>query len=265
MKKVFISADIEGCAGVISWQETELGSGEHSLAAQQMTQEVLAVCDVLIAQGVKEIVVKDAHDSGKNIFYDQLPEGVKIVRGWLGTPYSMVQGLDETFDAAIFIGYHGAASMLGNPLSHTMNLATQKIVVNDMVCSEYLLHAYAAEKFGVPVIMISGDQMICEWAESFNPNITTAPVKEGHGSGAISLNTRDSIKLIKEKTRLALQNNESCHIKIPEVFNVNITYRRHMDALKASYYPGVRRIDAYKVNFKAQSVDELMTTKMFIL
>lgn len=181
--KIFISADMEGCAGVVSWPETELNSPEHERAAREMTLEVKTVCETLFENGVSEVTVKDAHASGKNILYDELPKGVKIVRSWTGGPLSMVQGLDETYDGVIFIGYHSAASMDGSPLSHTMNPDIGKITLNGMVCSEYLLHTYASADLGVPVIMLSGDRMICEWAEWFNSSISIAPLKEGIGGG----------------------------------------------------------------------------------
>lgn len=263
--KVFISADIEGCAGVTSWKETILGEAEYLKAAEQMTLEVKTVCETLLENGADEIVVKDAHDSGKNILFDMLPRGVKIIREWLGSPYSMVQGLDETFDAVIFIGYHSAASMTGNPLSHTMNTSINKMMLNDMICSEYLLHTYAAAKFGVPVIMISGDKMICDWAESFHEYIVTAPMKEGFGDGVISLNRADSLDLLKEKTKQAIENIDKCHVALPDSFDVSISFNTHMRALRASYYPGVKRIDSYKISYITDSIEDMLITKMFII
>ncbi|HBH11774.1 MAG: hypothetical protein XD91_0853 [Clostridiales bacterium 38_11] len=263
--KIFISADIEGCAGVTSWKETILGEIEHFKAAEQMTLEVKVVCETLLENGVEEIVVKDAHDTGKNIFYDMLPKGVKIIREWLGSPYSMVQGLDKTFDAAIFIGYHSAASMTGNPLSHTMHTMVNKMILNDMICSEYLLHTYASACFGVPVIMISGDKMICDWAESFNKGIITAPMKEGFGEGVISLNRADALDLLKEKTIQAIGNMDGCHVELPDSFDVSISYNTHMSALRASYYPGVKRIDSYKVSYTTDNLEDMLITRMFII
>jgi D-amino peptidase len=263
--KVFISADMEGCAGVTSWNETELGNSEHLAASEQLTLEVKVVCETLLKQGAKEIVVKDAHDSGRNIFHDQLPKGVKIIRQWLNSPYEMVQGLDESFDAAIFVGYHSGASMTGNPLSHTMSMKNNRIIINDMIGSEYLIHAFAAADFNVPVILLTGDKMICEWAESFNPAITTAAVKEGIGGGIISLNRQDALELIAQKTVKSLNQIKASHLKIPDTFKVSIVYKSHIDAMKAAYYPGVTQIDTHKVSYSVNSIKDMLTTNMFIL
>jgi D-amino peptidase len=263
--KIYISVDLEGCAGITSWSETNIGDIEYRNAQEEMTLEVVAACEGLIESGVEEIVIKDAHDSGRNILYDMLPDGVKIIRDWSGSPYSMVEGINESYDGAIFLGYHSAASMTGNPLSHTMNTKASKFILNDMVCSEYLLHTYAAAHFDVPVIMISGDNMICNWAKSFNPNITIAPIKEGVGNSIISLNRKDTLKLINRKAKESINKIQECKIELPSFFKANISYKSHVDAFKASYYPGVKRVDSYNVSYDAESIKDLLVTRMFIL
>lgn len=263
--KIFISADLEGCAGIVSWPETELNNLEHERAAREMTLEVKTVCETLFENGVSEITVKDAHDSGKNIFYDELPKGVKIVRSWTGSPYSMVEGLDETYDGAIFIGYHSAASMDGSPLSHTMNTELGKVTLNDMICSEYLLHVYAAADFGVPVIMLSGDLMICKWAEKFNSSISIAPLKEGVGGGVISLSQADALDLIRSKTIEALKNIDNCKVDIPDKFDVSVEYKKHEDAYRASFYPDVEKISSREIRFTRDNIRDMLTTSMFIM
>ena len=120
--KIFISADIEGVATTTLWPETEKGSEDYRLHAQQMTMEVIAACEAASEAGASEIVVRDAHEDGNNLDIWKLPENVTLIRGWSGHPYSMVYGIDPSFDAAIFIGYHSAASSEGNPLSHTESL-----------------------------------------------------------------------------------------------------------------------------------------------
>jgi len=262
--KIFISADLEGCAGVTSWEETDSKHKEYEKAALEMTEEVNALCESLFEEGVDEIVVKDAHDSGKNIYYNMLPNKVKIFRSWSGGPDSMVDGLDSSFDGAIFIGYHAAASQNGNPLSHTMITDLSKITINDRLCSEYLLHTYAAASYGVPVIMISGDKMICESAKDFNQNITTAPLKEGIGSGSLSLNSKDAQKLIKEKAKEALKEMEKSKIEIPDEFSMKIKFKDHGMAYKAGFYPGVQVIDECTVEYKSRTIKDMLIARMFI-
>ena len=113
--KIFISSDMEGTAGIVHWDETEKGKDGYSHFSAQMSREVAAACEGANAAGAKEILIKDAHDSARNINPELLPENVRIFREWGRHPYSMMAGLDETFDGVFFTGYHSAAGMNTNP------------------------------------------------------------------------------------------------------------------------------------------------------
>ena len=154
MKKLFISADIEGTAGIVNWNETERSvPHDYDYFANQMTREVAAACEGAHDAGVEEIVVKDAHDSARNLNPAKLPEYTRVYRGWARHPYSMMFGLDETFDGVVFTGYHSAAQMPGNPLSHTMNTQNNFVKVNGMLAPELMLNSLIASSLGVPVYL----------------------------------------------------------------------------------------------------------------
>ena len=163
--KVFISADMEGTCGIVSWPETERNTPfDYSPAQKQMTREVAAACKGALAAGAEEVLVKDAHDSARNIDPMGLPRGIRMNRAWSGDLLSMMSGLNkEKFDAVFFTGYHAWASCPGNSLSHTMNGRNNKVILNGTLCSEFLMNAYTAGYFGVPVALITGDaaNMVC--------------------------------------------------------------------------------------------------------
>jgi D-amino peptidase len=171
--KIFISADIEGTAGITVWTECEKGKPDYEEFRKQMTAEVVAACEGAIEGGAKEIIIKDAHDTARNIIASKLPESVKLIREWSGHPFGMVQGLDESFDAAIFTGYHSRAGSDTNPLAHTLTGSSMYIKINDRFVSEFLISSYSAAYVGVPVVMITGDKGICEEAKEVNPGILT--------------------------------------------------------------------------------------------
>ena len=125
--KVFISADIEGTCGITDWAETERCTmDDYKPFQKQMTREVKAACKGALDAGVGEIFLKDAHDSARNIDAAELPECIRILRGWTGDPLSMMSGLDrDDYGAVLFTGYHAWASCPGNPLSHTNNLKNE--------------------------------------------------------------------------------------------------------------------------------------------
>ena len=156
--KVYISADMEGITGVTHWDEVEHEKpSAYNQFQERMTEEVLAACNGAIDVGAKEIWVKDAHYSGRNILAEKLPANVRLIRGWSGHPYSMVQELDESFDALLMVGYHSMAGYGGNPLAHTMSSAKiDSIYINDQQASEFLLHGNIAAKLGVPLAFVSG-------------------------------------------------------------------------------------------------------------
>ena len=144
--KVFLSADMEGTCGIVSWPETERSAPfDYSPMQKQMSREVAAACRGALSAGAEEVLVKDAHDSARNIDPTMLPRGIRMNRSWSGDLLSMMSGLDqEKFDAVFFTGYHAWASCPGNSLSHTMNGRNNLVRLNGVLCSEFLINTYTA-------------------------------------------------------------------------------------------------------------------------
>ena len=111
--KVFISADMEGSAGITCWPETERDKPDYPEFQELMTAEVVAACEGALQAGATEIVIKDAHHTGRNLLVDRLPPQVRIIRDWAGHPHSMMFGIDGDCAAAIYTGYHDAAGTEG--------------------------------------------------------------------------------------------------------------------------------------------------------
>ena len=138
--------------------------GRMILPQVQMTREVAAACEAIIEAG-HEVVVRDGHETARNIIHDMLPYGVKLMRGWACHPGSMMAGISDKYAGALYIGYHSPAGSDESPLAHTMNVhKLMKLEINGRLASEFTLNSlYAAEK-GVPSIFISGDAGICRRA-----------------------------------------------------------------------------------------------------
>ena len=187
--KVFLSADMEGTCGVVSWPETERATPlDYAPIQKQMTREVDAACKGALDAGAAGIFIKDAHDSARNLDGSRLPRQARLFRGWTGDPLSMMSGLDrEKFDAVFFTGYHAWAGCPGNPLSPTMNGRNDHVTLNGQMCSEFLINAYTAGYCGVPVPFLSGDAALCGFARNLIPNIVTVAVNEGRGGGVLAM------------------------------------------------------------------------------
>ena len=270
MKKLFISADIEGTAGIVNWNETERSvPHDYDYFANQMTREVAAACEGAHDAGVEEIVVKDAHDSARNLNPAKLPEYARVYRGWARHPYSMMFGLDETFDGVVFTGYHSAAQMPGNPLSHTMNTQNNFVKVNGMLAPELMLNSLVASSLGVPVYCVCGDRGLCEWMNEINPNIATVPINEGTGAGALTLHPDVAVRRIREKAELAVADGvahpEKFAVALPNNFDVEVEFVKHNRARRASFYPGVKQLGPRTVRFSSDAYYDVLRFFMFCL
>lgn len=264
--KLLISADIEGTCGICSWDETVKSHPDYTYFAEQMTKEVNAVCETALESGkVNEILVKDAHDSARNLHPEKLPECIRILRGWEGAPGGMMAGVTQC-DAAVMTGYHSAAYTDGNPLAHTSNRQNQYVRINGKDASEFMINAYTAAYYDVPVIFLSGDRALCEAAKEICPNIVTACVSEGYGGASISVHPGKALELIKAGMEEALKKNpEEYRITLPEHFHVEIEFKEFIRAKKGSYYPGAKRSGSKSVSFDADDYYEVLRFLFFVL
>ena len=264
--KVYISADIEGTCGIVDWEDTNLHSPSALYHKEQMTKEVNAACLGANELGCEDIFIKDAHGSARSINPSILPENIRILRGWARNPHMMMAGIDEGFDASMFIGYHSAASEEGNPLSHTMNSSEYDYIkLNGELLSEFIMNAYTSIYYGIPVAFLSGDEMLCKNAKKFFPNIVTVPVSKGIGNGSISIHPHKAVKMIKEGVKEALSGDLSRHIiKLPDRFEIDIKFKNHFKAYKASFYPCVEKLDSQTIRFVTDDYFEFLRMFLFI-
>ncbi|MEK4494435.1 M55 family metallopeptidase [Ureibacillus sp. FSL W8-0352] len=262
--KVYISADLEGVAGSTTWIETEKNTPDYAPFQKQMTKEVEAAIEGAIAGGATEIILKDAHDSARNIDFSNLPENVKIIRGWTGDPMCMVAGLDESFDRAIFIGYHSKGGSHRNPLAHTL-VVNADVKINGEYASEFLINAYAAALHGVPVAFVSGDVGLTEEIKSVNENIVTLPIKEGIGGATVSISPKLAISETKRLVEEAMKvDRDSIKIELPKQFNVEIIYRDHTRAYRNSFYPGAKFKPHNTVEYETDNYFDVLRILQFL-
>src|ERR1700755_2061291 len=160
--KFYISADMEGITGVVSADQLSPASFEYQRAREWMTAEVSAAIQGAKDAGATEFVVSDSHGNGESLLIDRLPPDapVRIVRSF-PRPLGMMEGIDSSFAAVIFIGYHTSTSSLTGVRAHTMSSALlTKIALNGVAQSEAGINAVLGAHFGVPVVMITGDDQI---------------------------------------------------------------------------------------------------------
>lgn len=267
--KLYISADIEGVAGVNAVSEVDMSkTAEYAPFQKQMTDEVAAACRGGFAAGAHAIMVKDAHWTGRNIDVHALiaPEGrqLQIIRGWSGHPFAMVQGIDSSYAAAAFIGYHSAAGLGGNPLAHTLSgRSFAHMEINGELTSEFMLYGYAAATVGVPVAFLSGDAALCAHAETLVDGIVTVATLEGQGASTVSITPGESVRRIEAGVAKALKGRLPPPLAVPTDLHLRLQFFKPADAYAKSFYPGARQTADNELVFEARECMALLTFLWF--
>jgi D-amino peptidase len=175
--KVFVSVDMEGVAGIVDWAQCLAGGDDYAVGRELLIEEVNAAIEGAYAAGATEVLVNDAHSAMRNLPPDALAGRAAYLSGRF-KPLYMMQGLDGSFDAAVFLGYHAAIETPG-VLSHTYNpRAIASVRLDGTTTGEAGLNALVAQHFGVPVAVITGDQHVGPEALPFCPGIAVVQVKE---------------------------------------------------------------------------------------
>lgn len=175
----------------------------------------------------------------------------------------MVTGIDESFDALIYTGYHSAASTGGNPLSHTMTTTVQRVTLNGVVANEFLINSLTAGYYGVSVAFLSGDKALCEFAQNDITGMHTVATNEGTGNAVLSLHPEVVCDRIEAEVKAALSGDLTlCKVQMPEHFEMVVEYKNHKDAYRYHFYPNAELTSANTVTFRS---DDYMDVLKFIL
>jgi D-amino peptidase len=249
--KIFISVDMEGISGIVDNSQTSRDHKEFEKARAFMAADVNAAIDGILEVGEAEIVVSDGHGKMNNIEPDALNETAVLVRG-TPKPLSQMAGIDSSFDAAIFVGYHSMRGTLHGILSHTFSSKTiESLTINGMEAGETVMNAAIAGYYGVPLVFVSGDLAVTKEAKAIIPEIETVAVKEAISrTAAKCLHPKRARKLIKETVTGALKRRTSIQpfvFKPPIGFDVRYTNAGMADAVE--FMPSAKRIDGKTVRF----------------
>ncbi len=179
--KILIATDMEGITGVTTWDHVTPGHTEYARFRRLMTQDVNAAIRGAMEAGADEVIVADGHWNGGNIVIEELDPRARLNSG-SPSPFSMMQGIDETVDGVFFLGYHARNGTPNAILDHTWSSkCVANVWLNDILTGEYGLNAAVAGHFGVPVIMATGDQTACAQIVDLLGDVETAIVKQAAG------------------------------------------------------------------------------------
>ena len=255
--KIFISVDMEGIGGIGTAEMTRSNGKDYQLGRKLMTAEVNAVVSAIIKfNNDAQILVNDSHGDMQNLIHQELDPKVVYIQG-NKKPYGMVQGLDESYDAAIFIGYHARAGTAKGFLAHTGSGAVKGLWLNNREVGEGGLNTYFSGEMDVPIILAAGDDVFtkqfgnlvdCELVATKNA-VTAQVAKLKHGTiverELFDATTR-ALKTIKNKRPIKLKN--------PVEIKLKFSTPTHAEILQA--IPGMEWVDGYTVKYKANNMVE---------
>ena len=264
--KIYISADMEGVVGVVTNEQLGPQGFEYARFREFMTQEVNAAIEGALAGGATQIVVGDSHGNGQNLLIEKLHRDVLLVRAW-PRPLGMMQGIDETFAGAMFIGYHTGTTNLEGVRAHTLSSARLTDVrLKGVSVSEAGINAAIAGHFNVPVIMVSGDDAVVKETTALVGNIEGAVVKWATGfHSAKTMMPEASYALIREKAQRAVRRiSEFKPYKLNGPIELDVRFKNYRPSEVLSYLSIVQRTDAHSIRFVGKDIIEVSKFLQFI-
>lgn len=265
--KVYISADMEGIAGVVTADQLGPEGFEYDRFREFMTSSVLAAIEGAREAGATEFVVSDSHGNGESLLIDRFPEDVTIIRSW-PRPLGMMQGIDSTFDAVLFIGYHAATTNPAGVRAHTLSSAHYAAVkLNGVAVPEAGISAAIAGQYGVPVVMISGDNVaVSEAQQLIDRNIAGAVVKKAIGfHSAATLTPQAAEKIIRAQAKAGVERRTQMKpwvLKKP--VRLDLTFKNYRPAEVMALLPVIQRTDSHSIRFEGRDMLEVSRMLEFI-
>ena len=258
--KIYISVDMEGISGVVHGDQVSAGTADYAEARKWMAEDVNAAIEGALAAGATEIVVNDSHGSMRNVDPDDLHPRAVLISG-TPKPLSMMQGIDATFAACLFIGYHAKAGTENAILDHTISSSVvRSIRINGIEMPELGLNAAIAGYYGVPVVLVSGDTAVCrQTGEILGKDVVTVAVKEAFGRLAAKLvSMGEARQMITAGVRQALgrlPRVKPYKLSAPCEFELGYHVSAQAD-MGAMLLPNVKRLDARTLAFSADDYIE---------
>lgn len=257
--KVLISVDMEGITGVVTADQLGPTGFEYARFREFMTNEAMAAVDAAREAGATEIVVVDAHGNGENLLIEKFAADVRVVRSW-PRPLMMMEGIDSSFSAAVFIGYHASTTSSQGVRAHTISSANlAAVLLNGVEMPEAGINAAIAGAFGVPVVAISGDDAAVAEAQRLIGPMEGAVVKR-----AISFHSANTLTpeagraLVKERVKAGLAKRGTLRPYVLRgPIRLDITFKSYTPAEIVSYLPGVQRVNAHTIRFTGRDMIEV--------
>ena len=256
--KVYISVDIEGATGVVSFSQCGRPDAEHfdyAFARRMLTLDVNAAIRGFRRAGATEVVVKDSHATCKNLLIDELEPGTQLISGFGAGNDGMMDGIDPSFSACALIGYHGMAGAEKALMDHALVGGLYRFWVNGAEAGEIAVSAAIAGAYGVPTLLVTSDEVGCREAVECLPGVRTFSTKVGFGRFMGQLAHPSTIAPgIEGAAHEALKDAESCRpYAIDGAVTMRVEFRTVEEADLAAQLENVDRLNGYTLEWTRSS------------
>ncbi len=253
--KVFISVDMEGLAGVVVSEECSRSGDDYGLFRKIMTRETNAAIEGAVAAGATEIIVRDSHGAKRNILPDLLDPRAKLLRGESGATKNMMDRLDESFDAVMFIGYHAKAGTPDAIIEHTSTGNVTDFSINGVSLPEAGYNALIAGLYDVPVAFAAGDEAFSRQIRDLLGDVETVAVKDAIGGAALCLHPEVARDRIRSGVEKALRNLDRFQpYKLSSPYTMVLKLKREEKVYTGALYPGAKRTGDWEVTYTSDNL-----------
>ena len=257
--KVYISVDMEGIAGVVTGDQLNPPGFEYERFRGFMTDETVAAVHAAMDAGATQVVVSDSHGNGENLLLERFPKDVRVVRSFPRRG-AMVAGLDASFTAVVFIGYHASTTNTTGVRAHTISSSHfTRIALNGVAVTEAEFNAAYAGELGVPVVFVSGDDAAIQEITGRLGPMDSVVTKTSLGfHAAETMTPAAACDAIYQGVRSAIvHRGQRTPFKIAHPITVDLSFKNYMVAEVLTYLRAIHRVDAHSVRFVGQDMKEV--------
>ena len=252
--RVYISVDIEGATGIVSFSQCGRPDGscyDFAFARRMLTHDVNAAIRGARAAGAEYMLVKDSHATNKNLLIDELEDGTELLSGIGSGTMGMMEGLDASFDVVFLVGYHGMAGAPASILEHALAGGVHRFWINGSEAGEIAASAGVAGSFGVPTLLVTSDDAGCHEARAALPGVHTFSTKTGLGRFMGRLKHPSVTGPgIEAAAKAAVENRAAvAPYRCPEPTTMRVQFRTVEEADLAATLTETVRPDAYSVEW----------------
>ncbi|MBC8088149.1 MAG: M55 family metallopeptidase [Phycisphaerae bacterium] len=252
--KVFISVDMEGLAGVVTASDVSSTGPDYAHFRAIMAAETNAAVDGAIRAGATSVVVRDSHGSKQNLLPNDVDPRARLLRGASTGPRNMMEGIDSTFDAVVFVGYHAKAGTPKAILEHTSTGNVVDVSINGVSLPEGGYNALVAGLVGVPVVFVAGDRAVVDQIRGMLGPIEGVAVKDEINDASLGMSPKQAQDEIRKGVELAIRNRARAKVfRMTGPFTMVLKVKQ-----EKPLFPGAQRVRQGEFTFSSANLLDLL-------